>query len=99
MIIKVPNAVAMFAGPIMYGDVTHETFFSFRSITQILRTTGFNVLTVEPVYPQVHGVKSLMRLVLFKCYEYVWKIGMLAEQGHCSGLISTQNLIAVGTKE
>ena len=40
-IARVPNAVSPFGGHIRYGDFTHETWFTARSVRQLAAAAGF----------------------------------------------------------
>lgn len=95
LIIRVPNGEAMFKGGIMYGDFTHETFFTSRSLKQILSLTGFSDVKTYSLRPIKHGLKSTLRHYGFRCYEAFYRLGILLETGSATNFIATQNFLAV----
>jgi 2-polyprenyl-3-methyl-5-hydroxy-6-metoxy-1,4-benzoquinol methylase len=95
LIIRVPNGEAMFKGGIMYGDFTHETFFTQRSLKQVLSITGFSEVKTYPLRPIKHGLKSTIRHYGFCCYEIIYRVGILFETGSAVNYIATQNFLAV----
>ncbi len=95
LIIRVPNGEAMFNGSIMYGDFTHEVFFTTRSIKQIFNMFDFSSVNVLPVYPVKHGVKSIIRYYGYKFYELIYKIGIIFECGTAKNYNSTRNILGI----
>jgi hypothetical protein len=61
---RVPNAVSPFGGRIRYGDFTHETWFTARSVRQLAAASGFGPVEVIGCSPPVHGVVSAIRATI-----------------------------------
>ena len=97
-IARVPNAVSPFGGYIRYGDFTHETWFTVRSVHQLAMAGGFSHLTVLPCPPVVHGTVSAARAGLWKLVSGAWKGVLAAETGVLCGHIVTQNMTFAATK-
>ena len=97
LIIQTPNAESPFSGRFRYCDFTHEISFTESSIRQILLVSGFKSVDVYPQRPVIHGLKSLIRAVLWKYIELEIKFYLLIETGSAKGIF-TQNLIAVAKK-
>ncbi|MDQ1653510.1 MAG: hypothetical protein QOI35_2710 [Cryptosporangiaceae bacterium] len=95
---QVPNAVSPFAGNIAYGDFTHETLFTGRSITQLAATAGFGRVRVRSCPPRVHSARSAARVLVWKPLSGLFKLALAAETGQLRGHIVTQNLIFVAHK-
>ena len=95
LIIRVPNGEAIFKGSIMYGDFTHETFFTSRSLKQVFNIFGFSDITTYPVYPIKHGLKSTIRYYGYRFYEFIYKVGIIFETGGVNNFISTQNILGI----
>lgn len=95
---RVPNSVSPFGGHIRYGDFTHESSFTPRSVRQLVATAGFGSVTVMPCPPVVHGVMSALRLTAWKAVSACYKFALAAETGATSGHIVTQNLAFVARK-
>jgi SAM-dependent methyltransferase len=95
---RVPNAGSPFGGRIRYGDFTHESSYTARSVRQIAAAAGFEPVTVVPCPPVAHGLVSGTRVVLWKLISACYKIVLGAETGVVRGHIVTQNLVFVARK-
>lgn len=98
VIIQTPNGQNIFSGRLRYGDFTHETSFTKESLGQIMAIAEFSGFKAFPTPPVVHGLKSFMRVVLWKVIEVFLKIYLLIETGSSSGIF-TQNLIVIAKKQ
>lgn len=97
-IARVPNAVSPVGGNIMYGDFTHETWFTQRSVAQLAAVSGFTSITVFPCPPFAHGIKSTARVAVWKLASGLIKLALAAETGRLRGHIITQNLTFVARR-
>lgn len=95
---RVPNAVSPFGGHIRYGDFTHESWFTARSVQQLAAAACFEAVTVLPCPPVAHGAVSAMRVAVWKSVSAMYKIALAAETGVLRGHIVTQNLIFAAYK-
>ena len=95
LILRVPNSVSPFGGNFRYGDFTHETSFTARSLRQLGAATGFDEVRVFACPPPVHGAKSLARRVVWETASGAMKLTLAAETGALRGHLVTQNIIAV----
>jgi 2-polyprenyl-3-methyl-5-hydroxy-6-metoxy-1,4-benzoquinol methylase len=91
-IARVPNAVSPFGGHIRYGDFTHETWFTARSLRQIALATGLEPVAVTGCPPPVHGAASALRAAAWVPISGLFKLMIAAETGAVRGHIVTQNL-------
>lgn len=98
-IIHVPNGESPFQGRIRYGDFTHENIFTRNSLAQVLLASGFtNVCSFEDK-PVVHGLKSLVRRVLWTGIRAALLVYLAAETGSFDrGTILTQNFLTVAMR-
>ena len=64
-LIQVPNGEGIFYTNIYYGDFTHETAFTQRSLNQVFRNTGYDHIKVYPVGPAPVGLVSFLRYLLW----------------------------------
>lgn len=92
LIARVPNAVSPFGGHIRYGDFTHESWFTARSVRQLAAAAGFDSVAVLACTPVRHGFVSGTRAVLWKTISGLHKLTLAAETGVLRGHIVTQNL-------
>jgi 2-polyprenyl-3-methyl-5-hydroxy-6-metoxy-1,4-benzoquinol methylase len=92
---RVPNAVSPMGGYTMFGDVTHETWFTSRSVAQLASVAGFVQVSVRPCPPKVHSAASAIRVLLWKPISGLLKLMLAAETGVLRGHIVTQNLTFV----
>ena len=96
LIMHAPNAEAVFSGTIRYGDLTHEMAFTRGSITQFAGACSFSVLAVQEDTPVIHGVKSLIRSIVWHAFSFPLRLLAASETG--SGLREkplSQNLLAI----
>jgi 2-polyprenyl-3-methyl-5-hydroxy-6-metoxy-1,4-benzoquinol methylase len=97
-IARVPNAVSPTSGHIMYGDITHRTWLTRRSVAQVAAVTGFASVRVFPCPPIAHGVVSAARALLWKPFSGLLKLALAAETGELRGHVTTQNLMFVAAR-
>jgi 2-polyprenyl-3-methyl-5-hydroxy-6-metoxy-1,4-benzoquinol methylase len=97
-IARVPNAGSPFGGHIRYGDFTHESSYTARSVRQLSAAAGFGSVAVLPCPPMVHGLKSAARVALWKPISAFYRIALAAETGALGGQIVTQNMTFVARK-
>jgi 2-polyprenyl-3-methyl-5-hydroxy-6-metoxy-1,4-benzoquinol methylase len=91
-IARVPNAVSPFGGHIRYGDFTHETWFTARSVRQLAAAAEFGPVEVIDCPPPAHGAASMVRATLWKPVSGLLKLVLAVETGVLHGHIVTQNL-------
>lgn len=95
---RVPNAVSPFGGNIRYGDFTHESWFTARSVKQLATAAGFASVRVASCTPIAHGVVSSVRMVAWKAVSGLCKVALAAETGALRGHVVTQNLTFIAHK-
>jgi 2-polyprenyl-3-methyl-5-hydroxy-6-metoxy-1,4-benzoquinol methylase len=96
---RVPNAVSPFGGHIRYGDFTHETWFTQRSVRQLAAAAGFGSVVTLPCPPLAHGPVSAARVVVWRAVSVLSKAALAAETGVLRGHIVTQNLTFAARKD
>ena len=96
-LIKVPNGESVFGTRYLYSDFTHEMSFTAMSLSQLFRTAGFEEMSFYPTRPVAHGVKSALRLFLWRVIEIIISLVLLVEMGSRNGIL-THNLVAVAKK-
>lgn len=92
---RVPNAGSPFGSRLQYGDFTHESFFTAQSVRQLAAAAGFRTVTVQACPPLAHGLKSAVRVGLWKPASGLLKLALAAETGVLHGHVVTQNLTFV----
>lgn len=92
---RVPNAVSPLGGYTMYGDVTHRTWFTPRSVAQLSAVAGFGSVRVFACPPVAHGVASALRSLVWRPVSGALKLALAAETGVLRGHVVTQNLTFV----
>jgi 2-polyprenyl-3-methyl-5-hydroxy-6-metoxy-1,4-benzoquinol methylase len=92
IVARVPNAGSPFGGRIRHGDLTHESWFTVRSLRQLTLATGFRELVVVPCAPVRHGVKSTLRAAAWAVASSAMKLTLAAETGALRGHVVTQNM-------
>ncbi len=96
LIVRSPNGEAIFKGSIMYGDFTHETYFTQRSIIQLFKTFNFSSVKVYPVYKIKQNFSNKIARLFYanyvKFYKFLLKIDNSSSVKY---FIPTQNLLAI----
>lgn len=95
LVARTPNLASPFGGGYRYGDVTHETSFTARSLRQLGAAAGFSSTETFSCPPMVHGTISAGRLVLWKLFSAAMKAALAAETGQVRGHHVTQNILVV----
>jgi SAM-dependent methyltransferase len=98
VLIHTVNAESPFFGNVRYGDLTHESAFTHESLKQILSATCFDDIRIRPAGPIVHGILSLMRAVIWRASENLFRLAAAAETGELRDHIFTRNLIAAARR-
>lgn len=99
VVIHVPNAEGIFGGKIRYSDFTHENSFTTQSMTQILTACGFKNIKCLEDKPVVHGLKSLIRFVLWQILTLPYRLLMAAETGVTKCILSQNMLVIAETNK
>lgn len=98
LLIHVPNAEGVFGMRMRYGDLTHERSFTPSSMRQLLKTIGFSTVLYSEDKPIVHGMKSLVRRVVWDVLTAPHRLLLMAETGETQ-FVLTQNMLVVAQKE
>jgi len=95
-----PNAEGVFGNAIRYDDFTHELAFTRHSISQIFLSSGFTTIHSYEDEPIAHGVRSTVRLFLWKgLVKPIYRFLLLVESGGVDKeMIFTQNFLTVVKK-
>ena len=94
--VRVPNGEAIFKGSIMYGDFTHETFFTKRSLIQLFKTFGFKKVDVYPVYNSGKTWKAKILKFVYLTYVEFYKLLLKVDNpASLEYFIPTQNILGV----
>jgi SAM-dependent methyltransferase len=95
---RVPNAVSPFGGHIRYGDFTHETWFTVRSVRQLAAAAGLAGVRAAGCPPPAHGAASAVRAALWLPLSGLFKLALAIETGTVRGHVVTQNLTFAAEK-
>ena len=95
LIMRVPNAGSPFGGALRYGDLTHETSYTPRSLRQLGAAAGFPTIEIYACPPPVHGFKSALRAAMWWVVAATMKVALIAETGQVHEHVVTQNIVAV----
>jgi len=96
LVLHVPNGDSPFFGAIRYGDFTHELTFTASALRQIASATGFASIHCYEDKPIVHGLKSLIRAILWVLCRGLFVFMTVVETGIWErGAAYSRNLLAV----
>lgn len=94
LIVSVPNCDSPFGPGVRYGDITHETGFTERSLTACLKLVGFVNIEFRESVPVPHGLFSMLRAGAWQLLRLLPISWSLVETGSIgSGLVS-RNIFA-----
>jgi len=89
LILSVPNCDSPFGPGVRYGDITHETGFTGRSLTACLELVGFVNIEFRESAPVPHGLISAIRAGAWQLLRLLPILWNLVETGSIgSGLVS-----------
>ena len=72
--IRVPNGDPLFSRGLMYGDFTHETFFTKRSLLQLFSLFDFDEVGVFPsLAPSRNLLVKMVRITIFKIISTLYR--------------------------
>ncbi len=99
LILHTVNADSPFFGANRYGDFTHEIAFNKASMGQLLMSSGFTVVSCYEDAPVVHGLKSFVRMILWKVLRSMLRFFSAVETGDsgCDAVL-TRNFLTVAEK-
>jgi SAM-dependent methyltransferase len=92
-IAHVPNAEGIYGMRIRYGDLTHEQAFTAQSASQLFLALGFSEVACYEDKPVVHGLKSLVRRMIWGAGTLPHRALLLAETGTSAAILSQNMLI------
>ena len=98
LILRTPNGQGIFAGQIIYGDLTHMTILTPQSLRQILRFIGFEIVGIKESIFSTKGLKRKIRYMLWN----LLKIGLNMMRRISSGksqAIWTENFVCIAKKK
>jgi 2-polyprenyl-3-methyl-5-hydroxy-6-metoxy-1,4-benzoquinol methylase len=97
LLIQTPNGQGLFAGQVIYGDLTHCTIFTPESLSQALRLAGFNQIVFDETGPVPKNVTGALRFLLWNAIKRAANFIRLVEVGKRQK-IWTENVICVCRK-
>ncbi|MDP3725179.1 MAG: class I SAM-dependent methyltransferase [Nanoarchaeota archaeon] len=92
------NGESLLAGRLFYGDLTHETAFTWRSVRQLCLAAGFSKIETYPQRPVIKGIKSFVRYCIWMGIETCLRIYLLAATGAGKGIF-TQDILFKAEKK
>lgn len=79
------------------GDLTHTNAFTAQSIRQLMRACGFSEPCCYEDAPVAHGLKSLVRRILWRALTLPFRLLATAETGEWRHILS-QNMLVVAER-
>ena len=99
-ILHVPNAEGIFGTRVLYGDITHKSAFTRRSMEQLLQIVGFKNIQCFEDKPILHGMQSSIRRAVWEIVSAYVFIAVGAETGNIRrrNYIFSQNMLVIAEK-
>ena len=98
LVLQTPNAESPWGLMHRYHDLTHELAFDPHSLGHALRMAGFADVEARECGPYVHGVKSLVRSVLWQGIRGALAAWNLVETGSVGSGVYTRVFTAAARK-
>jgi SAM-dependent methyltransferase len=70
-VVQTPNGEGLFPGQIMFGDLTHSTILTPRSLQQLLAISGFTNFRFEETNPTPKNFVGIIRVILWAGVKFV----------------------------
>lgn len=87
LFLTTPNGSALRPGPVVHGDLTHETVFSPRTIRLALQLSGYVDVEIREILPPPTSFRSRSRRALWKIARLGPMLLDLVETGAASGRV------------
>lgn len=98
LLLHIPNGEGLFGQRIRYGDLTHETCFTPRSINQLLSSAGYIEISCFEDKPIPHGLKSTVRRLIWELGT-LWPRVLLSAETGSRGFVLSQNMLVIARKQ
>jgi predicted TPR repeat methyltransferase len=98
LILQTCNGTSPFAGNYIYGDFTHQSAFTARSVRQLLTAVGLSNIRIHEVQPASRTLYGRIRRGLWQIARLGLVSYLAVETGTVRGHIVSQNLIAIADK-
>ena len=97
LILRTPNGQGIFAGQVIYGDITHMTILTPQSLSQILKFVGFEIVSMKESISHARGLKK-MRYIFWDLSKIGLNIMRRVSSGKSQN-IWTENFICIAKKK
>ena len=100
LIIKVPNVQSPLGATTVFGDFTHETYFTPTSLSQLLNACGFRKVESFEAAPVPYTLASSIRSILWKMIRLMYTFSYAVETGSFSNsMIWTRSFFAIARRD
>jgi SAM-dependent methyltransferase len=90
----VPNAEGIYGSRVRYSDLTHERAFTPKSAEQLFQTVGLREVNCFEDRPEIHGMRSLVRRILWTVGTIPHRLLLTVETGTTKFVLSQNMLIS-----
>lgn len=97
VIIHVPNGEGIFSTRVIFGDLTHKTAFTSKSMKTLLNTVGFKEIKFFEEAPVINKPINILQFLYWKTFTIPIRLLMMAESGRKRCILS-QNLFVTALK-
>lgn len=99
LLIETPNAASPWFGAVAYGDLTHEWFFTPKSLADTLLLSGFTHYEARSIMHFARlNARTALRLIAWKAISAMLALWNRVETGGTGGGIYTRVFVATATK-
>jgi 2-polyprenyl-3-methyl-5-hydroxy-6-metoxy-1,4-benzoquinol methylase len=94
LVAMVPNAISPFGSVTRYWDITHEWAFTPNNFHQLAALTGFDsAIDFRECGPIPHGLRSVVRYLLWRTIRCAIALWFLIEVGTIRGSVFTMDMM------
>jgi SAM-dependent methyltransferase len=91
-IVQTPNGEGLFPNEVLFGDLTHSTILTPRSLQQLLAISGFTEFRFEEANPTPKNFVGIIRVILWKGIKFIANTVRKIESGK-SQKIWSENML------
>lgn len=93
LVLQTPNAGSPWGAEHRYNDFTHELGFNPNALVRLLHLTGFQLGQAREMGPVARGLKSAVRVILWRILRMGLMAWNLIEMGHSGSGIFTRIML------
>jgi 2-polyprenyl-3-methyl-5-hydroxy-6-metoxy-1,4-benzoquinol methylase len=103
IIVSVPNAMTIFCGHMLFGDLSHDHLYTPKSLKDSLHSSGFANISLHPEEPAPYDALTSVRWAMWKVRNTFLKVSFAIDVGpgrvNRVPVLFTPSIIATGAPD